>query len=216
MKRRVFLQALVITTGAAGTVTALASCTGSASKEARTAQTPGASDGGSGAGATSARLPDNVRELLASHGITGTSIQEAVHAFDSLPQARPLEIMGSVGPAMISIGNKTTSFDLDTSREPFYLSLAPYRTRTHPCDYHALGGCQGELANTDIRVTITADDGEKLVDENTTTYANGFVGYWLPRDRQGTVTVTLGSKKATSTFDTSAQGRTCMTDLQLR
>ena len=73
--------------------------------------------------------------------------------------------------------------------DQFYVSIAPYVDQTHECYYHNLASCQGELVGEDLDVTITSDDGEVLVDETVTTYDNGFVGFWLPRDIEGTIEV---------------------------
>lgn len=64
-----------------------------------------------------------------------------------------------------------------------------------------------------VHVAVVTDAGETLVDEGVMTYANGFVGFWLPRDLTGTVTVSAGT--ATSPFDFGADGPTCLTTLRL-
>ena len=49
---------------------------------------------------------------------------------------------------------------------------------SHGCFYHSLTTCLGELDNEDIQVTITDEaTGEVLVDEATTTFDNGFIGF---------------------------------------
>ena len=62
---------------------------------------------------------------------------------------------------------------------------------------------------------ITTDSGEVLVDEDATTYANGFVGFWIPKDLAGTVVVTKDGKRAESRFSSDSEGPTCLTTLQL-
>ncbi len=116
---------------------------------------------------------------------------------------------------LISITDATSHFAVSLTDQPFYLSLAPYRTYTHPCRDHSLGGCQGELADTDLHVLIESDSGDTLVDANATTYENGFAGFWVARDHKGTVTVTTETERATARFDSSTNGSTCLTDLKL-
>ena len=99
---------------------------------------------------------------------------------------------------LISITDATSHFAVSLTDQPFYLSLAPYRTYTHPCRDHSLGGCQGELADTDLHVLIESDSGDTLVDANATTYENGFAGFWVARDHKGTVTVTTETERATA------------------
>ncbi|WP_255375519.1 CueP family metal-binding protein [Saccharomonospora sp. CUA-673] len=97
----------------------------------------------------------------------------------------------------------------------FYLSVAPYVDETHECYYHSLTTCRGELANEDIGVRIIDETGEVLVDEQVTTFDNGFVGFWLPRDIEGTIEVTHDGRTGQSNFSTSKEGATCLTTLQL-
>ncbi|GMA34464.1 CueP family metal-binding protein [Demequina litorisediminis] len=69
--------------------------------------------------------------------------------------------------------------------DAFYVSLAPYVDTTHECYFHSLTTCTGEMQGEDIDVTVTdVETGEVLVDEAMTTFDNGFVGLWLPRDAE--------------------------------
>ena len=67
----------------------------------------------------------------------------------------------------------------------------------------------------DIHVTITDDAGNELVNEDTTTFDNGFIGYWLPADKKGTITIEQDGKTGEVPLDTSDEGGTCMTTLQM-
>lgn len=97
-----------------------------------------------------------------------------------------------------------------------YVSIAPYATWTHDCFHHSLTTCLGELSNEDIHVTITDEvTGEVLVKEDTTTFDNGFIGFWLPDDTIGTIKVTHQGRTGTTGFSTTADGATCLTDLRL-
>ena len=83
---------------------------------------------------------------------------------------------------------------------------------SHDCFYHSLKTCLGELDNEDIQVTIT---GEALVDEATTTFDNGFIGFWLPDDATGLIEVSYQGRTGTTEFSTTDDGATCVTDLRL-
>lgn len=83
------------------------------------------------------------------------------------------------------------------------------------CYNHSLATCQGELANEDVTVTIVDDQGKVLVDKQGKTYANGFVGVWLPRDARGTVTVTHDGVRGSAPFATTEGSPSCMTTLRL-
>ena len=153
--------------------------------------------------------------LLGAHGLEGKSGAEVVEALDRLDAQRPLPLAASVRYDEVLLSDGTTQAALPLDGDQFYLSLAPYETTTHECYFHNLGSCQGELADVELRVRITTDSGEVLVDEDATTYANGFVGFWIPKDLAGTVVVTKDGKRAESRFSSDAEGPTCLTTLQL-
>jgi len=147
--------------------------------------------------------------------LEGKSGREIVAALDQEDARRPLPVMGSVRYDEVILSDGTTEQAIPIHGDEFYLSIAPYETTTHDCFYHNVGTCQGELTDEDIHVTITTDDGEVLVDEDATTYANGFVGFWIPKDVTGTIVVTKDGKTAESPFSSDAEGATCITTLPL-
>lgn len=74
----------------------------------------------------------------------------------------------------------------------------------------------GELDNEDIQVTITDEaTGEAPVDEATTTFDSGFIGFWLPDDTTGLIEVSYQGRTGTTEFSTTDDGATCVTDLRL-
>lgn len=170
----------------------------------------------SAAAPAAAALPTDVRDQLAGYDITATDAKAIVTALDQVPQQRPLEVQASVRSESVIFSGADGEVELPIAGDEVYVSIAPYATTTHDCFYHALGGCQGELTEEDVHVTITADDGTVLVDEDATTYANGFVGFWLPKDKTGTVEISDGRRSGEVAFDTGEDGATCITTLQLR
>ncbi|WP_455133218.1 hypothetical protein [Microbacterium aurum] len=50
---------------------------------------------------------------------------------------------------------------------------------------------------------------------STTTFDNGFAGFWVPRSLQGTIEVTYGGRSGTTPFSTTGDAATCITTLQL-
>lgn len=153
--------------------------------------------------------------LLAAQGLEGRSGREVVEALDQLDAARPLPLAASVRYDEVLLSDGASQAVLPLEGDEFYLSLAPYVTRTHECYFHNLGTCRGEMAGEQVHVTITTDDGDVLVDEDATTYANGFVGFWIPKDVAGTVVVTADGKRAETRFSSDPEGPTCLTTLQL-
>ncbi len=162
-----------------------------------------------------AASPASGDSLLAAAGLEGKSGREIVEALDADGGQRPLPVMGSVRYDHVILSDGKTEQVVPIEGDEFYLSLAPYETFTHDCFFHNVGTCQGELAGEDVHVKITTDDGTVLVDEDATTYANGFVGFWIPKDVKGTVVVTKDGKTAESPFSSDSEGATCITTLPL-
>jgi len=100
---------------------------------------------------------------------------------------------------------------LDLPKDTFYLSFAPYITQTHPCAIHSLASCQGELVNREIYAVITDSNGKEIVSSNFTTMENGFVGVWLPRDINATLTVSYNGLVAQAPIRTYSGSDTCLT-----
>lgn len=95
------------------------------------------------------------------------------------------------------------------------MALAPYITKTHPCEVHYMSGCQGEMVVAAVNVTVRAADGSMVLDQTMTTLPNGFIELWLPRDQEYRLTVGSGDKKAEGTIGTFADSNTCVTTYQL-
>lgn len=194
---------LTLPAAALAALLALAGCTTPATPPAAPAASTQASDGtGNG--------------VLASLGLTGLSGPQIVEKLDHDPATRPLRMKASVRPDQVILGDGTaeTSVPLAGAQE-FYLSIAPFVTQTHDCYFHSLATCQGELPRAAVHVTITDSHGAALVDTDATTYANGFVGFWLPRDISGTVTITTDGKTGSVPFATGPQDATCLTTLRV-
>ena len=94
--------------------------------------------------------------------------------------------------------------------------MAPYVDQTHDCFNHSLTTCTGELASTDVQVQIVNQtNGNVLVGETRTTFENGFTGFWLPRNIEGTLRITYDGKTAETDFTTNQDAPTCLTTIQL-
>lgn len=76
-------------------------------------------------------------------------------------------------------------------------------------------GCQGELANEEFDVYIEDNDGDVVVDKTVTSLENGFIDFWLPRDKTYQIEITHDGKKAESEISTFENDATCITDMQL-
>jgi hypothetical protein len=170
---------------------------------------------GSDAGASATPTAE---ALLADHGLDAGDPVALVDALDRTPLAeRAEDLFVSVRADQLLVSSDAgEELPVALPEEAFYLSLAPYVDQTHDCFYHSLTTCKGELGGEELDVVIT-QDGETtpLVDETVTAYDNGFVGFWLPTDVTGTISVTYGDKIGEVDFSTDAEAPTCITTLQL-
>nr|WP_232488767.1 CueP family metal-binding protein [Brevibacterium antiquum] len=156
-------------------------------------------------------------EFLSDHGLAGMDAVEAINHLDQLAvEKRPTDLMASVYPDELVLAGEAQEVTLDLPAEKTYLSIAPYVNTTHDCFYHSLTTCQGELGNKKLDVRITDEStGDNVVDEQATTFDNGFVGFWVPSDIQGTIKIGYDEKVGSTEFATTDEGATCVTDLQL-
>src|SRR5699024_5847661 len=129
---------------------------------------------------------------------------------------RSTELMAPVRADQLLLTDAEQEVALPLAEGEVYLSVAPYVHRTHECCHHSLTTCRGELTHQYIDLLTVHDaTGEGLVDEEVTTFDNGFAGFWLPRDVDGTIEVTHDGLTGRSAFSSDEEGATCLTTLQL-
>lgn len=156
-------------------------------------------------------------EFLSEHGLAGMDAVEAIDHLDQLAVAdRPSDLMASVYPDELVLAGEAQEVTLGLPEEKTYVSIAPFVDTTHKCFYHSLTTCLGELDNKKLNVQITdKSTGDIVVDEQATTFDNGFVGFWVPSDIEGTIDVGYAGRSGSADFSTTDEGATCITDLQL-
>lgn len=164
-----------------------------------------------------ATTPASQEQFLDAHGLVAGEAREIIDHLDRQQVAeRPTDLIASVRPDELVLSDDKQEVILQLPEGLSYVSIAPYATQTHDCFYHSLTTCLGELGNEDIQVTITDEaTGQVLVEEEATTFDNGFIGFWLPADATGTIEVTHQGRTGTTDFSTTADGATCITDLRL-
>lgn len=161
--------------------------------------------------------PPRGENLLERHGLDGLDHRELVEQLETMPvENRPRDLMASVQNDAV----KLTDTDGREASVPFpddefYLSIAPYVDQTHDCFFHSLTTCLGEMANEEVAVEILSEEGTVLVDDVIRTNDNGFLGLWLPRDIEGTLTVEHDGQSASTQIATAADSPTCLTTVHL-
>lgn len=155
--------------------------------------------------------------LLTAHELEGRSAQEIIDQLEALPLAeRPTDLLAAVLPDQLSLSDaagREASLPLPAGQS--YVSVAPFVESTHECFHHSLTTCLGELQDQDLQVLLTTIDGDVLRDEVRTTAPNGFLGLWLPRDQQLTLTLTHDGASAATPLATDEESPTCITTMQL-
>lgn len=160
---------------------------------------------------------DSQAEFLNTYDLDDMDAVEIIDHLDRLETAeRPADLIASVYPDELVLTDNRQEVVLDLPQNLSYLSIAPYVEQTHDCFYHSLTTCQGELSNATVDVEITdSTTGDVVVDEQVATFDNGFVGFWVPSDIDGTIEISYDGRTGTSDFTTTDEGATCITDLQL-
>jgi hypothetical protein len=108
-----------------------------------------------------------------------------------------------------------TRVSVDMPDDEFYLSVAPFIESTHECAFHSATGCRGELKQEEFFVEFIDSDGNIILSESMMSMSNGFIDLWLPRDIEGTLTITQGELSAIKLISTEAGEPTCETTMQL-
>ncbi len=108
-----------------------------------------------------------------------------------------------------------TRLSVDMPEDEFYLSVAPYIDTTHECAFHSATGCRGEMKQEEFFVEFIDLDDNVVISENMMSMSNGFIDLWLPRDIEGTLTITQGELSTSKVISTESGEPTCETTMQL-
>lgn len=160
----------------------------------------------------------SVAQMLGALNLDLADPKAMIEALDAMPVAeRPNDLIVSVLPTSLRLQpGEPDEVSIPLADENFYLSIAPFVSETHPCTFHSLTTCLGELQNTPIELTVTdAANGEVVASKRTSTADNGFVGVWLPRGGEFSVRIDSAQGSAEQTVKTGDEDPTCLTTLQL-
>lgn len=156
------------------------------------------------------------QDLLDDHGLSEMTAPQIVDHLDRLSLGdRPADLIASVRPDSLLLTDGERELSMELPPDSSYVSIAPYLEHTHDCFFHSLTTCTGELSAKPVEVRIVDASGEVLVHESTTTFDNGFIGFWLPRGTEGSIQVNYQGRTGEAGFSTAEDGATCITTLQL-
>jgi hypothetical protein len=117
---------------------------------------------------------------------------------------------------LIITNNNEKKITYELPKDEFFVSIAPYIEKTHPCEIHSLTGCQGELVGQEFDVLITDQEDNVVIDEKIKSRTNGFIDLWLPRNKTYNVSIQYNGKKAEAEIATFEKNNTCVTSMQLK
>lgn len=162
--------------------------------------------------------PADPSAALSFAQVEAMSAAEAIDALEAVPVAdRATDYSASVRPdALLLTAGDGREVGKPLPEDSFHLSVAPYESSTHECFFHNLTSCRGELAGRTFEVTVVDGAGATILDETLVAADNGFVGFWLPRGIEATLTVRAGDEVAVSSIATGPDDPTCLTDLKLQ
>lgn len=146
-----------------------------------------------------------------------SDVKEIIAELESLPVAdRTTELSASIRPEVAVVTSEAGEREYAMPADEFYVAIAPYVEQTHDCTFHSPTGCLGELRNTTFEVDVTdPGSGEVVLQEAISTNDNGFLGLWLPRDRELEVVVRADGRTTTGLVRTSSDSPTCLTTFKL-
>ena len=148
--------------------------------------------------------------FLAQYGLSGLDVKEVVKALDSNID-EPKELSSSITGEHLTLQDGKSKVVLEVPKDSFYLSFAPYENSSHPCGFHSLSGCRGELVNVIVHVLITDSKGTVILDQDLEMMDNGFIGVWLPKNMNLNLAVNYNGKVARAPIATFAESETCLT-----
>jgi len=149
-------------------------------------------------------------EMLKKYDLAGLSVKDMVNKLDSITNEKDGLNASITGTTLILYDNDK-EYDFKLPSNEFYLSFAPYINEVHPCQTHNLVSCRGELFNKELNVSIVKKDGTVIASQKVKSMNSGFIGIWLPRDIEATLTISYNGLSVTKTITTYAKSDTCIT-----
>ena len=145
---------------------------------------------GAGAGLTAWSLQKTEASFLWRNGLSGLNVKEMVEKLERVDSERG-DFSASITSHKLILADAVSSYAFDLPEDEFYLSLAPYESKTHTCSIHSLVSCSGEKVEQTFFVNVKdSDTMETILEGSFETSVKGFLGLWLPRDKNATISVT--------------------------
>lgn len=152
--------------------------------------------------------------LLEAYDLNAKSTKQLVEYLENKLD-EPYGLNASINSESLIIKDNRDQVKINLDEDLFYLSMAPYFNQTHPCGIHSLITCRGELNNETFKVKITdATTNEVIMNKSMTSYNNGFIGVWLPKDKTFNIEIEKDGYNVNTTIETSSGSNTCLTTIK--
>lgn len=154
------------------------------------------------------------KESASSSQLDTQSLKQLVSDFSSRSLSADSASISSTRLIVKESDGQSVTYSLP--KDEFFVSIAPYIDKTHPCATHSLTGCQGEMTEQEFTLSVQDAEGNLVMDNETVkSQPNGFIDLWLPRDNTYHVTIEQNGKKAESEISTFEENDTCISTMQL-
>lgn len=148
--------------------------------------------------------------VLSKYELDGLSVKEMVNKLDSITDEKP-GLNASITGTTLTLYDNEKKYDFDLPSDEFYVSFAPYIDEIHPCQTHNLVSCRGELFNKEFEVSIVKEDGTVILSQKVKSMNSGFIGIWLPKGIDATLTVRYNGLSVSQPISTFDKSDTCIT-----
>ena len=148
--------------------------------------------------------------MLKKYNLDVLTVKEMVNKLDSITNEKEGLNASITGTTLILYDNEK-EYDFSLPKDEFYVSFAPYINSVHPCQTHNLVSCRGELFNKEFEVSIVEKDGTVISNQKVKSMNSGFIGIWLPRDIEATLTIKYNGLSVSQSIGTFAKSDTCIT-----
>jgi hypothetical protein len=157
----------------------------------------------------------NQEVFLNRYDLAGKDVVEIINLLEEKTD-EPFGFSAGVNAKKLRLSDAKDTVEFPIPEGKFYLSVAPYINQTHPCAIHNLVTCTGELQNESFDILITdVNTNEVVLSEQRTSTAKGFIGLWLPSDKNLQISITYQGLSATKQVGTFDSNDTCETTMQL-
>ncbi len=155
-------------------------------------------------------IPHGTEEILNQLNIETRDIKEIVNNLDQRID-EPNNVGARITGDKLYLYDNEKEYSRDLPTDSFFVSIAPYINEVHPCTIHNLVSCRGEIFNQIVRVRVVNENNQIIIDENRATQANGFIGIWLPKGINATLSVEYDGLFVESPISTFSESDTCIT-----